>query len=126
MSENILIIILIIVFYISNIKLKKIENINKLGNIITDYSNIFKVKQNDFFIKEPNTIKELFDIIKDSYNKKNKVRIRGGGHSCSGISIPKKNEIYINMKRLIRYNFNQVGTILVEAGICMNDLRIFF
>lgn len=97
----------------------------KLGGIVTDYGNIINFKYVDILIKEPDTIEELHDIVKDAYNKKEKIRIRGGGYSCSGISIPKKDEVYIDMRRLIRYDFNQVGTILVEAGVLMNDLKRF-
>ena len=97
----------------------------KMGGIIKDFGSMFSHKYLDIFIKKPDNVYELQEIIKDATTKKKKVRIRGGGHSCSGISIPRDNELFIDMKNLISFYFDQVGTIIVDAGVSLNDLKRF-
>ena len=75
-------------------------------------------------IKNPD-INELQSIIKNAYKNNQKIRIRGSGHSCSGISIPRKNEMLITTEKLNKYSFEKVGTINVECGIQIISLKQF-
>ena len=95
------------------------------GGIVKDYGGMIEYKYADILTDKPDNIDEIMNIVKKAKEKKKKIRIRGGGHSCSGISIPKKDEIFIDMRRMYHYSFDKVNTITVESGIAMNDLKRF-
>jgi hypothetical protein len=97
----------------------------KIGGIIRDYSNMFSYAYVDAHIVKPDTINELQNIVEKAHTNKKRIRVRGGGHSCSGISIPKKKEILMDMSRFNSYHFDEVDTLIVQSGILMNDLKRF-
>jgi hypothetical protein len=97
----------------------------KMGGIIRDYSNMFSYAYVDSHIVKPDTVNELQNIVERAYMNKKKIRVRGGGHSCSGISIPKKGEILMDMCKLNSYHFDEVGTITLGSGILLTDLKRF-
>ena len=97
----------------------------KNAGIIRDYGNIIERKYVDILTDKPNNINDIVSIVNKAKDKKKKIRIRGGGHSCSGISIPRSNEIFIDMRRMNRFSFDSVGTITVDIGVALNDLMRF-
>ena len=97
----------------------------KMGGVVKDYSNMFQYTYVDTHIARPDTVNELQNIIEKSYKGNKRIRIRGGGHSCSGISIPKKNEVLMEMVKMNSYIFDQVGSIVVGSGVYLTDLKRF-
>ena len=96
-----------------------------MGGIIRDNGNIHSFEYHDIFIKKPDNLDEVIQLVKDANENKKNLRIRGGGTSFSGISIPKENEVFVDMRNLNHYHFDQVGTIIVDSGIGLNDLKRF-
>lgn len=97
----------------------------KNAGIIRDYGNIIERKYVDILTDKPNNINDIVAIVNKAKDKKKKIRIRGGGHSSSGISIPRSNEVFIEMRRMNRFSFDSVGTITVNSGVALNDLMRF-
>ena len=97
----------------------------QMGGVIRDFGNIYRYVYIDAHIVKPDTINELQNIVEKAYLNKKKIRVRGGGTSSSGISIPKKGEILMDMSRMNKYNFDEVGTITVDSGVVLNDLKRF-
>ena len=61
-----------------------------------------------------------------SPNKKNQqIRVRGGGHSMSGISLPQQDELLIRTRGIEHYRFEEVNTTTVGAGALVWDVRDF-
>ena len=115
---------ILFVLLVKNIITKKKGGIKNNLNEITDFCEINKYKYNDT-IRYPNNINELESIVKYCLKNNIKIRIRGGGHSCSGISIPKKNEILISMIKFNKYKYNKIDTIDVEGGVDITNLNKF-
>ena len=97
----------------------------KMGGVIRDYSNMFSHAYIDAHIVRPDTVNELQNIIEKADTNKKKIRVRGGGHSCSGISVPKKGEILMDMNKMNSFHFDQVDTITVGSGVLLTDLKRF-
>ncbi|MER2492641.1 FAD-binding oxidoreductase [Catenovulum sediminis] len=73
----------------------------------------------------PSSISEVQDIIRQARTLKQKVRVRGSGHTFNGCTLPSSSELLIRTDNLNWYRFNEFGSITVGAGALMWDIRDF-
>lgn len=76
-------------------------------------------------VVEPNSIEQGMAIIKWAAQKKVPLRVRASGHAFSGASLPREGELLIRTNRLDQFRFEAQGSITVEAGSLVWDVRDF-
>ncbi len=65
----------------------------------------------------------LQQIVALAYKRSVPLRIRGRGHSMNGSSLPRSNELLIRTRGLSHARFEKPGTVTVEGGVPIHDLR---
>ncbi len=71
----------------------------------------------------PASVRELVELVRLAYDANIPLRLRGCGHSLSGASVPRPGELLVRTERLVGYRFEEPGTITVEPGAALWDVR---
>jgi len=76
-----------------------------------------------YAVANPECTGALAEIVRFAHENRRAVRIRGSGHTFSGMSLPRSDEILVRTSRLDRYRFESDGTLTVGAGALVWDVR---
>jgi FAD/FMN-containing dehydrogenase len=71
----------------------------------------------------PTNAETLQQVVARAYEHDVPMRIRGRGHSMNGSSLPRPDELLIRSVGLSHVRFERPGTVTVEGGVPIHDLR---
>lgn len=71
----------------------------------------------------PTSAADLQQVVARAYEHDVPMRIRGRGHSMNGSSLPRSDELMIRTSGLSHARFEKPGTVTVEGGVPIHDLR---
>lgn len=92
--------------------------------ILKDYGTLLSGSE-QYTAEHPSSSEEISRLIRKANQEKMRIRVRGNGHSMNGSSLPRDGELVIFTDRLRRFVFEEPGTLTVEAGVGMSELRTF-
>ena len=79
----------------------------------------------NYELRCPRNGDEVQAVIGEAARRSLALRVRGGGHSMSGMSLPRAGEILVRTHAIDHYRFEAPGTITVGAGALVLDVRDF-
>jgi FAD binding domain-containing protein len=89
-----------------------------------DYGKLYK-SADTYWVVYPRTLAEVQHIVTTARQDGTPLRVRASGHSFSGATLPRPNELLLRMHHLDHYRFEAPGTITVGAGALLWDVRDF-
>ncbi len=91
---------------------------------ISDYGKFF-LSSTEYSEIRPESESQAIQIVRDALSSNTTLRIRGSGHSLSGMTLPRAGELLLRTDALRQYRFETDHTITVGAGAVMWDIRDF-
>jgi len=88
-----------------------------------DYGRLHRGAPGTSYAVTPTTPGGLAQIVARAYSHNVPMRIRGRAHSMNGSTLPASDELTIRTSGLVRARFEKPGTVTVEAGVAIQDLR---
>lgn len=99
------------------------SKLHEVATPLTDYGK-FHRSEASYFQVYPTSVQEAAEILRSAYKKRIPLRLRGGGHSMNGFSVPKKSELLIRTDKLNYFEIVEGNKIRAGAGVCPWDLHI--
>ena len=92
--------------------------------MLTDYGKSY-VSDARYVVRRPGSAEEAVQVWRDALARGSALRVRGSGHTMSGIALPRAGETLVLTRGLDRYRVEAPGRIVVESGAIVWDVRDF-
>lgn len=91
---------------------------------LSDYGKLH-LSGTSYTLYQPTTADEAAELVVEALRAGSPLRVRGSGHSLSGMSLPRDGEVLLRTGQLDAFRVTAPGRLLVGAGATMWDVRDF-
>jgi FAD/FMN-containing dehydrogenase len=87
-----------------------------------DYGKLYKSE--DTYVETiPSSVDEAHDVVRLASEHATPLRVRASGHTFSGATLPRSDELLLRTDRLDHYRFDELGSVTVGCGALVWDIR---